>query len=233
VRKTLTIDVLLAALVAVGCLNLSARAQDSGENPSLGDVARKARQEKQTNEHAAPKHVLNEENLGPPGRRTYAYVCRPTPCSYLNVMLPPGSLYPGVVPLDGNPAHNVAVISAMLLQSSELQSAKTEFLVNSIARMYHAPIKFDFDEDTRIDQWRALLTHFTMTGRVEMHRGIALFVLVPNGAMGLACIYRDEVAGDASSVCDSVFNSAKVTVPEKFRPNSPLQDPDPPGDDDP
>jgi hypothetical protein len=216
----------IAALLLASCLSGIAWAQDSGQDTSLGDIARKTRQNNQAKDHAAPRHILSDENLGPKDKAYGTYVCRMLPCSTLTVMVPPSATNSGYTLTDNG--HGVSMLSGTLLQSMNVQGAKQEFLVRNVAPFYHAALKIEFDETTTIDQWSATISHFTLTSRVIVYRGLALFVVVPNGTMAIACMFRDSESGNATGICDHAMNSARVNVPEQFRPH--VEQPDPPDD---
>jgi hypothetical protein len=225
----------IAALVFMICLSATVWAQDSGQDASLGDIARKARQNNQAKDRATPKHVISDENLGPHDKAYGTYVCRMLPCSTLTVMVPASAVNAGPTPTDGDHPHGVSMLSGTLLQSMNIQGAKQEFLGRSVVPFYHATLKIEFDETTTIDQWPATISHFTLTSRVMVYRGLALFVVVPNGSMAIACIFRDSESGNATGICDHAMNSARVNVPEQFRPHVEQPDPadDPPSADPP
>jgi hypothetical protein len=196
----------------------------------LGDIARKARKDNQSKDHVAPKRVLTDEDASPKDKAYGTYVCRMLPCSTLTVMVPPNAANAESKANDGEPKYGVSIIGGTLLQSMDVQAAKQEFLGRSIGSFYHAPIKIEFDETTTIDQWPAAISHFTMTSKVIIYRGLALFVMVPNGMMAIACIFRDSESGNATGICDHALNSAVVKVPEKFQPQRPQPYDDPPSD---
>jgi len=84
----------------------------------------------------------------------------------------------------------------------------------------------------RINGWPARITHFTVMGRLAKYRGLGLVASVPNGTFGFACVFRDEDSGEATSVCDDILNSAKIVVPDQYKPYVAPADPpeDPPDD---
>ena len=219
---------IIAALLFCWSLGVSVAAawpQDSGQNAPLGDVARKSRQQLKAKDHASSRHVLNDENAPTQGTLWTANACHTIPCAQLSVMLPPQAK-PGSpilseqrLPLHGDQSHDVRIFMGNQLPASDLGTAKFTLLQDWFSRPYYfgSSAKFDFDEETKVDKFPAVLTHFTISSRLLKYRGIALFVGVPSGTFGFACLYRDEDSGDASSVCEGILNSAKVKMPENYK----------------
>lgn len=216
---------LIAGLLA-GCLVGSVSAQDSGQNRPLGDVARKSRSDRQATGHTASKHVLNEETEAAKGEVWSVSACHTIPCAELSIKLPPGAKYPSrysqvpnVKIERGGKTHDLKILAANQLPASDLESAKSVFLEDRFTRPYYfgAAAKLEFDEATKIDQWDAVVTHFTIPGRVTNYRGLALFVSVTLGTFGFACIFRDDDSGDGTSICEEILNSAVVKMPENYK----------------
>jgi hypothetical protein len=216
----------LAAAVLACCLGTVVLAQDSSQNRPLGDVARKTRSERQEKDHAAPTHVLNEETESAKGELWTVSACHTIPCAELLVRLPAGAKrdtgfvqIPDIRVERAGKIHHLNILAANQLPASDLESAKWVFLEDWFTRPYYfgAAAKLEFDEATKIDQWPAVVTHFTVPGRVMNFRGMALFVAVTSGTFGFACIFREDDTGDATSICEEVLNSAAVRMPLKYK----------------
>jgi hypothetical protein len=226
-KQRLRIRVLRLLVLALTCIGVGAQAQDAGQGSALGDVARKSRNERQSKDHVASKHVLNEETELAHGEIWTASACRTIPCAELSIRLPPGAKHtfsfftqiPEVRVERGGKTYLLNVFSANQLPAQDLDSAKQVVLLNWFTRPYFfgTAAKIDFDEATKIDQWPAVLTHFTIPGRATNYRGLALFVAVTSGTFGFACIFPDLDSGDSMNICEEILNSAKVKMPEKFK----------------
>jgi hypothetical protein len=225
---------MIAAVLVFGQA-ADASPQDSGQIPSMGDVARKSRQQLKAKDHTVSKHVLNEETAAAKGTIWTATACHTIPCAELSVVLPREAKMGSAVmseqriPLHGDSSHDVRLLQGNQLPASDLNTAKWVFLQDWFSRPYFfgSSAKFDFDETTKVDTFDAVITHFTVKSPMLKYRGIALFVAVPSGTFGFACIYRDEDSGDAAAICESVLNSAKVKMPDKYKyytPPSYMQD---------
>lgn len=210
---------------AVGVSWAIAWPQDSEQNAPLGDVARKSRQQLKDKDHAASKHILNEENTSTKGTPWTATACHTIPCAQLTIMLPPEAL-PGSavmgeqrIALHGDKSHDVRILVGNQLPASDLGTAKWALLQDWFSRPYYfgSSARFDFDEETKVDNFPAVLTHFNISSGMLKYRGIALFVGVPSGTFGFACLYREEDSGDATGVCEGILNSAKVKMPENYK----------------
>ena len=216
--------VVLLSFFCMGC-GATAKGQDSRQSSALGDVARKSRHEGNGKAHASAEHVLNEENAAKQGTPWTASACHTIPCAQLTVMLPSQAkagtpaLSEQRIPLHGDRSHDVRLFMGNQLPASDLGTAKWALLQDWFSRPYYfgSSAKFDFDEQTKVDSNQAVLTHFTIPSRLLKYRGIALFVAVPSGTFGFACVFRDEDSGDATSVCENILNSAKVKMPESYR----------------
>jgi hypothetical protein len=213
------------------CLVAGAWAQDSSQGTSLGDAARKARQQNAGKEHATADHVLDEEAQSARGLTLSVHACMLVPCSFMAVTVPSSAKlnqsWAGgavVIPLKAadDRTHTIRVYSADLLNAATLNGAKQLFLRDWFSRPYYfgQPAKFDFDEQTTVDGHPANITHFTLPGKVVNYRGIAIVAQVPAGTFAFACVYRDDDSGDATSVCEGVMNSAKIDVPNQSKPNA-------------
>jgi len=221
---------------------MGAQAQDaSADAPSaLGDVARQSRK-KHAEEHVIAKKVLNEESEDRPMMMVHA--CQQSSCSSLSITLPRGTnmkmawthFQYVAIPLPGHENDKTRAVrfyQADLLNAGDLESAKRLFLQDWFSRPYFfgQAAKFEFDESTRIDGWPATITHFTESNRLVNFRGLGLTAKAPTGTFAFACVYREEDSGDATSVCESVLNTAKIIVPEQYRQYVQPEEPADPSD---
>src|SRR6202008_4658620 len=88
-RLSSTIRNWIVAPTFVLCAGLLLVAQDSGQSPSLGDVARSMRKERSAAGHVPGKQLVNEEEDGPDTTGIWRVrLCTRTPCDELSVTLP-------------------------------------------------------------------------------------------------------------------------------------------------
>ena len=71
-----------------------------------------------------------------------------------------------------------------------------------------------------------MITHFTLPNKMGLYRGLGLIANAPAGTFGFACVFRDDDSGDATSVCEEVLNSGRISMMEETKPKPK------PGDDD-
>jgi len=242
------------------CAGLGAWGQDSS-GQSLGDVARKARQEHSAAGHVAAKQPVNEEEDGPdPGGVWRVRLCTRTPCYELSIALPKHPKWtrsaeeprPVLIPLAGHeedPAHAIRIYAAESLgpMYAQVDGAKRVFLQGWFSRpeYFGQSARLLRDERIQIDGSAATITHFTIMSGVLKYRGLSVVASSPNGNYGFACVFRDEDASAAASICDAIVKSARSQALEPARPQvyPTYQDPpayepadppdDPPDDDDP
>lgn len=227
---------MLAGLTLICGLAITARAQDSSRTPSLGDLARRTRQEHTAKDHVASKQVLNEESQS---ATWVVHACKHMPCYSLSITLPKnaqwskpatGQVY-ATIPLPGHeadPNHIIRVYGADLLNTYTIERGKRLFLQEWFSRPYFfgQSAKFVFDDPTAVDGTPAVITHFTLPNRVGQYRGLALIAGTPAGTVGFACVFRDDDSGDAISVCESILNSGRISVMEETRPKGKAADDD-------
>ena len=210
----------------------AAWAQDSNQNVSLGDAARKAREQNTGKEKATSNHTLDEETQGAHGSTLSVHACMMLPCSFMSISVPPNAKMgqnwagPGatVIPLKGadDKTHVIRVYGADLLNAATINGAKQLFLRDWLSRPYYfgQPARFESSEETTVDGFPGDITRFTLPGKVINYRGIGIVVAVPAGTLGFACVFPDEDSGEATSVCEGIVNSAKIEVPNQSKPNA-------------
>lgn len=238
---------------------IGASGQDSSSGPSLGDAARKAR-----TEHAAAKvlatHVVDSDDDGPDSSGVWRIrMCFRTPCYNISVILPksprwtraPAAPRPVLIPLLGpedDPNRVIRVYAAAIFEPyAAVDASKINFLQGWFARpeYFGHAAHIAFDEHLQIDGHYAAISHFSVTGGTVKYRGVSVIANTPNGNGGFACVYRDQDAGGATSICDAIVKSASdrslapaapKVYPAAADPADPQNDDpadDPPGDDDP
>ncbi|HLW85935.1 MAG TPA: hypothetical protein VKR60_12030 [Candidatus Sulfotelmatobacter sp.] len=222
----------MLAGVALMCgFAVAAGAQDSGQGSSLGDLGRKTRQEHTSKDHVTAKQVLTEDSQAARGATWVVHACRHVPCYSLVIALPKnaqwskpasGQTY-ATIPLHGHesdPNHIIRVYAADLLNTYTLDQGKRLFLQEWFSRPYFfgQSAKFEFDDQTTIDGNSAVITHFTLPNKVGLYRGLGLIAWVPAGTFGFACVFRDDDSGDATSVCEGVLNSGRISMMEETKP---------------
>ena len=220
-----TIRTAIGGWALVLCAGLVASAQDPGQSPSLGDVARTTRKE-----HAAPGHVpgkqlVNEEEDGPDTTGVWRVrLCSATPCYELSIALPKSPKWtrpkaeprPVLIPLPGTEADANRVIriypaEALGPQYSQVDAAKRLFLQGWFARpeYFGQAARIVLDEHVQIDGANATISHFTVTGDSGKYRGLSVVASTANGNYGFACAFREEDASAATSTCDAIVKSAR------------------------
>lgn len=236
-KMRLSIRRIMAGLTFISGIAMAALAQDSGQAPSLGDLARKTRQEHTAKDHVASKQVLNEESQA---AATWPVVaCKRRPCYSLSITLPKNAQWSkpdtgqkyAIIALPGHeaePGHIIRVYGADLLNSGTVEQGKHAFLQGWFSQPYvfGAAAKFVFDDQTTVDGNPAVITHFTLPNKVGLYRGLALIAGTPAGSFGFACVFRDDDSGDATSVCESVLSSGRIVVMEETRPKGQAGDDD-------
>jgi len=227
----------LGGIALVCSLAVAAWAQDSGQGASLGDLARKTRQEHTAKDHVASKQVLNEESQA---AATWPVVaCRHRPCYSLSITLPKNAQWSkpdtgqkyAIIALPGHEAdqgHMIRVYGADLLNASTVEQGKHAFLQGWLSQPYAfgQAAKFVFDDQTTVDGNPAVITHFTLPNKVGQYRGLALIAGTPAGTSGFACVFRDDDSGDATSVCEGILSSGRISVMEETRPKGQAADDD-------
>jgi hypothetical protein len=235
-KRRFSIRGVMASLIFISGLAIAAWAQDSGQAPSLGDLARKTRQQHTAKDHVAAKQALTEENQS----ATWGvHACKHMPCYSLSITLPKNVQWSklgdgptfAIIPVRGHEAdqgHIIRVYGADLLNTRTVEQGKHGFLQIWFSQPYYfgQAAKFEFDDQTTIDGNPAVITHFTLPNRVGLYRGLGLIAATPAGSFGFACVFRDDDSGDATSVCESVLNSGRITVMEETRPKGQAADAD-------
>jgi len=235
--------ILLTALIS--CAGVAAQ-DTSGQ--SLGDLARKTRQEQSAPNHVSGKKLTDEDD-GPDGGGVWRIrLCTLQPCYEFSVTLPKNPKWtraeteprPVSIPVAGHEDDATRAIRVYAAQSTDLKytadSFKRAFLQEWFARQeyFGRAAHIALDEHVRIDWTNGLITHFTIAAGALKYRGVSAVAGSPYGNFGFACVYREEDSAAAESVCDAIMKSAQYqelqssAIRKTYKdPNDPQEDEDP------
>jgi len=225
----------------------SAGQTSSGQSSSgqtLGDVARKTRKERAASDHAPSRQLVNEEEDGPDTTGVWRVrLCSRTPCYELSIALPKSPKWkraaeqprPALIPLAGPQEDPDRVIRVYVGESLEhmcsIDGAKRTFLQGWFARpeYFGRAAHIVLDEHTMVDNFQAIISHFIVAGDAVKYRGMSVVSMTPNGNYGFACVFREQDATAAASICDAIIKSARGQMLEPSRPRyyPTYQDPQP------
>jgi hypothetical protein len=243
---------------ALVLLSAGVWAQDS--SPSLSDVARKARKERSSEIHTPAKRLTDDQDEPDAGGVWRTRLCSNLVCYTLSVSLPKsprwirpsGEPRPVLIPVAGHEddlTHAVRIYKAEQIPTNNgtADAAKRAFLQAwfSRAEYFGQPARISNDERLPSETGEAKLSHFTVNRDTTKFRGVSVVEGSPLGFYGFACVFQDEDAGTASSVCDAIIRSAHAQTfltaykrpavdPPTYYPNDdPSDDPryDPPDED--
>jgi hypothetical protein len=237
----------IAAAILLLCFCASSWGQDSGQSPSLGDVARKSRKERSSVDHVAAKQVMNEDQDGPDSAGVWRlHACTHAPCLEASITLPKSlkwtrSLigpHPVLISLDGpeeDPSHAIRVyaedgLSGVLYAGGYFQdAAKRDLLQGLFARpeYFGQAAHLVLDEHVQVDTHPATVTHFTIASDTARYRGLSIVTASTSGSFGFACAYREEDAKDAASICDGIIRSARIEIQQQYKPQARPEYPQP------
>jgi len=219
--------VLLASLFSVG--------QDAGQSPALGDVARSTRQEHASAGHVPARQVTNEEEDGPHAGGVWRLqLCPLTPCYQIAVTLPrspkwirpQGEPRPVLIPLVGHEddlSHAIRVYAAGSVPPVYfLDRAQRTFLQGwfALPEYFGQGARIVRSEHLVIDGRASLIAHFTITSGTLQYRGLSVLSTTGAGIFGFACVFRDEDAKTAASICDAIVNSARTQTSQQATPRA-------------
>jgi hypothetical protein len=220
-RFSLRITRVGALMLACG-LGVCVRAQES--SPSLGDVARKSRQEHSAPTHVAAKQTATEDDDGPDGGGVWRMrLCTITPCYELSITLPRNPKWsraeqeprPVLIPMSGQEEDSSRAIRVYAAESSDpkytVDTFKRTFLQGWFARpeYFGQSARLVLDEHVPLDWSNGTMTHFTIAAAALKYRGLSVVAGSPNGNYGFACVFREEDAAAAASICDAIIKSAR------------------------
>lgn len=245
----LTAFVWCAALVMSG----QASSERGSSGQSLGDVARKTRQEHSAPNHVPAKRVTTEDLDGPDASGVWRIrLCTITPCYELSITLPKNPKWsraeqeprPVLIPAPGYEEDPSRAIRVYAGESSDpryfVDGFKRTFLQAWFARpeYFGQSAQLLRDEHVPIDWSTGTITHFTVTTPVLKYRGLSVVAGAPQGNFGFACVFREEDSGAGTSICDAIVKSAryqelqssfirKVYPPADDPPDDPPEENDP------
>lgn len=235
----------------VSCAGLGALAQDSSTQ-SLGDLARKTRQERSATSHVPARKIATEDDDGPDSGGVWRMrLCTIIPCYELSITLPKNPKWsraereprPVLIPMAGHEEDSSRAIRVYAAESSDpkytIDSFKRTFLQGWFARpeYFGQSARLARDEHVPLDWSMGTITHFTITTDVLKYRGLSVVAGSPNGNYGFACVFREEDSAAGTSICDAIVKSARYQELQSssIRRTYPEDDPpdDPPEEDDP
>lgn len=203
-------------------LLLSACAFAQEPSSSLGDVARKSRKE-----HTAVKPGTTDEDDGPDaGGVWHARTCaQQTMCYELAVTLPRNPRWsrqreeprPVLIPLagrEGDPSHVIRVYSSDAIPRKGPYDGTRTFVQAWFARpeYFGQSARITLKQNQSLNGYNGAFSHFTVTSGTVSYRGQSV---VASGAavdLGFACVFRDDDAAAAASVCEAIVNSARAQM---------------------
>jgi hypothetical protein len=229
-------------LIAAGALLLSCDihgwGQDSGQSPSLGDVARKSRKEHASETHVPAKQVVNEEEDGPdPGGVWRLHSCAYLPCMEIAITLPktlkwgrsanqPQPVLISLKSAEDDPSHAIRIYAGDVLSRTSNggryyhDAARRTLLQELFARpeYFGQAARIVLDEHLQIGNYAVTITHFTVASGDAKYRGLSIVSAAISGALGFACVYREEDSREAASICDGIIKSASIEAQAQYRP---------------
>lgn len=215
-------------------LGACAFAQDA--SPSLGDVARKSRKE-----HAPIKPADDQDDSPDAGGVWHARTCpqQQTVCYELAVNLPRSPKWsrqaaeprPILIPLAGHendPSHVIRVYRSDSIPRIYPYDGTRTFVQAWFARpeYFGQAARITLRQNLPFDGWYGIAAHFTVTSGMVTYRGQSVVAGAPSIDLGFACVFREDDAAAASSVCDAIVSSARAeilhpTVPHYYAPYQP------------
>jgi hypothetical protein len=238
----------LSAILAAGAQDSSPAAGQSSSGQSLGDLARKVRKERGADGVPA-RDRLDGDDDGPDSGGVWRIRMYGITPYEVSVTLPKSPKWtraaaeprPVVIPLPGledDSDRIIRVYSAALIYPFIPDASRT-FLQGWFARpeYFGRAAHIVLNQHVQIDGLPATVSHFSVTNGSLKYHGVGV-VMMPNGSAGFACVYRDQDAVAATSICDAIVESASdqalVNTPPKAYP-SPQYNPypgnnDPPDD---
>ncbi len=215
--------------IALGALILLGGAYGSSQDSSgqsLGDVARSARREHSAAPRAGAQQIMSEDDDGPDASGVWRLrsCWRDLPCYELSISLPktpkwsraPDPPRPVLIPLgEGKDlSHAIRVYGADSLgpRYLSIDFAKRTFLQSWFARpeYFGQAARLVRDERMKINNLDATITHFTVESDTGRYRGLSVVGASPYGNYAFACVFRDEDASAAGSICDAIIASAAM-----------------------
>lgn|SRR5208282_1612747 len=197
----------------------SGQSSQSSSGQSLGDLARKVRKERGADGVPA-RDRLDGDDDGPDSGGVWRIRMEGRGPGYeVSITLPQSLKWkraeaeprPVLIPLTGpedDPDRVIRVYSAAFIYPFPPDGSRA-FLQGWFARpeYFGRPAHIVLNEHVQIDGLPATISHFSVTNGSVKYHGVGV-VLAPNGASGFACVYRDQDANAATSICDAIVKSA-------------------------
>lgn len=225
------------------CSGLSA--QDSS-SPSLGDVARQTRRE-HAEAHMVAHKLTNDED-GPDTTGVWRIqLCTRQPCYEMTITLPKDVKWtraaaeprPVLLPLPGVGEDHDRVIQLFAAESLEPNFPNVDIAARTLLKVWFArpeyfgnPARITQNERIFVDNYLGVISHFSVNSGASKFKGISIVTASQNGNYGFACVFREEDAAAATSICDAIVKSARNELlatppPRYYPPYQPPDDPDP------
>ncbi len=238
---------LIAAGTLLLCFGVRSLGQDTGQSPSLGDIARKSRKEHSSVNHVPAKQVVNEEEDGPdPGGVWRLHACTYLPCFEVAIALPKTLKWtrlaskprPVLISWKGpeeDPSHAIRIYAGEALPGTYSgpyypDAARRTLLQGLFARpeYFGQAAHIVLDEHIQIGNYPATITHFTVASGDAKYRGLSIASSATSGSLGFACVYREDDSKEAASICDGIIKSARIEAQAQYNPQVRTEYPDEP-----
>jgi hypothetical protein len=156
-------------------------------------------------------------------------------------------LYEAQFPLGPGPYYTPVYGQNYTTFPGQVDPSKRLFLQSWFSRpeYFGQGARISQDEHLQVDNSNAVISHFSVAATESRFLGLSIIVASANGNYGFACVYREEDAGEAASICDAILRSARSQAldqglrplypgyqPPQYYPYYPRIDdpaPDPPG----
>ncbi|HLV86574.1 MAG TPA: hypothetical protein VKV39_06315 [Candidatus Sulfotelmatobacter sp.] len=225
------------------------------ESPSLGEVARETRKDHSTSGRVSGKQLLSEEDDGPDSTGLWRLrTCVYAGCYELSISLPKS---PKWIPAAGEPrrilipvqgyeedaSHAIRIYAAEgLARGNTIDVARRTLLQSWFARpeYFGQGARLTRDEHSAMNATSVVTTRFTIPGNKVEYRGTSVVANAWDANHAFACVFREDDADTASSICDAIINSAQSQVllpppkqprirpyhpPQYYPENDPADDP--------
>jgi hypothetical protein len=192
---------------------------------SLGEIARRTRKQREAPGHVAGKLLVNEEEDGPDTTGVWRLpACTlPTTCYEISVTLPknqkwtrltsePRPVLIFVPGHEGDMSHAIRLYAAEdLAPTAALDMARRTLLQSWFARpeYFGRSARQLRDEHLSMNSTSLVVTHFVVPSGAVNYRGVSVLAGAYNDNHGFACVFREEDASQASSICDAIISSAE------------------------
>jgi hypothetical protein len=213
--------VLLEAFFIVGLLLASGWAQTEPQENSLGDVAKKTRDQKTAKDHVSARKVLTDENAASANwvKRTHSFWATNPPAT-LTLSVPATNRKADEQSIEIPLEHSSFYVAfGGTIWSDDCFCAAEKYLSSFVSQSRYggATLKIGAVESTAVGSQPAMLMHLAFNFNGIPHKGVVLFVKVPEQILTVSCMYREVDWEKADPICSQVINSAEAAVPEKYK----------------